>query len=516
MSEFPEKNQLEDLEETSTIFSDPAPHSIKAENKAKRKLLPKIIAAFLAVAILVGGTVAVIKLIPEKEDGSSRFEELKLLDLSSDEFKQVTVTNINGTFTLLSQRQEVDSQTVVTWSIKEYSKDLISSELVKNVTDTLASLTALRKITTKTQEECGLSTPSVTAEIITNADEKISVFLGDKSPDNSGVYMSLSTGDEVYLANKTLNETISFDALSLANTDDVLGVDTDLISSEYKDEDGILSTFDTITLNGKNFEGNVVIKPNSNGIMVEYATYMIVSPLNHSADNSVVSSFVDFFKSGVTSIGAYSFDTSSAELQRLGFDAPDLTASIKIGSYSRTYMFKEQDDGNYAVFYEGCKLIKKIASEYLTIIDYKTEDVYSSWLFPETLTQFKNFTLIADGKTYSFDIVFDDSESATETFVITYNGKKINSENFQTMYAYCTLMECSDFSFTSSNGNPDIKVVLTYSDTAKANYVVEFKKTDVNKYSCTSAGEKIGKINSSAVNKLLKYVENVAAGKAIN
>ena len=85
MSDLPEKNTVdgENTEESaSTVFSDPTQYK-KAPEKQKRNRLPVIIAAVLAVAVLAGGTVAVIKLIPEKEEStsSSAFETIKVLRL---------------------------------------------------------------------------------------------------------------------------------------------------------------------------------------------------------------------------------------------------------------------------------------------------------------------------------------------------------------------------------------------------------------------------------------------------
>ena len=113
MSDFPEK-ETENTENTenefSTVFSDPTEHK-SAHKTQKRKRLPVIIASLLAVAVLAGGTAAVIKLIPEKEEStsSSAFKTIKVLELKTDELKTVTVTNKNGEFKLYSVKEESES-----------------------------------------------------------------------------------------------------------------------------------------------------------------------------------------------------------------------------------------------------------------------------------------------------------------------------------------------------------------------------------------------------------------------
>ena len=62
-------NQEIEQEEESTIFAAPVEHNDRKVKTGGR--WKKILAAFLAVAILAGGTFAIIKLIPVLDDGSS-------------------------------------------------------------------------------------------------------------------------------------------------------------------------------------------------------------------------------------------------------------------------------------------------------------------------------------------------------------------------------------------------------------------------------------------------------------
>ena len=80
MSDFSQNNQelneqviadetvSETAVEESSIFSAPVEHNDKAPKNANKKRFVSIIAATLAVAILIGGTIAVIKFIPELKD----------------------------------------------------------------------------------------------------------------------------------------------------------------------------------------------------------------------------------------------------------------------------------------------------------------------------------------------------------------------------------------------------------------------------------------------------------------
>lgn len=533
MSNFPEKENLteqeiaqsvknEELEqENSTIFSDPTTHNDKGGKKGKKKLLPKLLAGILSVVILLGGVVAAIILIPEEEE-SNPFPEISVLNMLADDFKSVSLTNENGTFNLYVEGEtQVNEETqeneiVYNWYLKEYAKDLIDSSAVKAVVETLAKINATREITTKTVQDCGLDKPSVKANILKKNGESLEISLGLDSPDNTGAYLKLSNSDKIYLVSKDFAQTVKFDAVSLATTDNIPGVPTDKISSNYKDGSGALSTFDQITISGKNFPQKVVFAPNTHKIFKNYSDNMVVSPLNRPAENAVTSIIFDLFKNGAVCTGAYAFEVNADTVKKVGLDNPDFTASIKLGNQNFSYSFKLQEDGNYAVIYSGCKLIKKVGSEMAEFAEYKLESIYSLWTFPQSLIEFKNLTLSTKEKTYSFDIVYNEEADAEETFVITHNGKKIDAQNFQTFYAYCTLLNCTDYKTTNVTGGADIRVTLTYSDTSLGKSVVEFRKSDTNKYQCNLNGIDMGTINSSAINKLLKYVEKVSKGQSIN
>lgn len=536
MSDFPEKDNRDEEnisdepvlsadDKGSTVFSDPAEHK-KATVKQKKKLLPVIIAAVLSVAVLAGGTVAVIKLIPEREEESSSpsIETIKVLDLDSDDFKSVTVTNENGTFKLYSVEETEASNSsassdgssnepTVNWYLDGYDKEVINSSSVGSIADYAASLEAVREITSKTAEECGLKNPTVRADVVKNDGTEFSILVGSESPDNTGTYVKLSTDDKIYITESDIKSNFTFDALSLAETGSIPGVTVTDDMKDYTDDNGALASFDKITLSGKNFPEKVVLAPNTDENLSTYAAYMTISPTKRIADN--VDGIFDLFKSGVSVSGAYSFDTSASARKALGLDNPDLTAAIKIGSFTETYSFKQQEDGGYAVWYNGAKLIKKVSASALSFIDYKVNDYYASWVCLQSINELSNFTVKTPDKTYSFDIVYDDSEDAEETYVITYEGKKLVAENFQNFYQECISLSCTDYTVDKTSGEPAMSIIFTYSDTSREKTAVEFRKASETKYQYSIDGIDMGKINSSALNKILRLVEKVANGESV-
>ena len=104
MEQFPENNQEIEQEEESTIFAAPVEHNDRKVKTGGR--WKKILAAFLAVAILAGGTFAIIKLIPVLDEGSSTSSgTLMAVQLENDDIESVTV-NYNGNTLKLSSTIE--------------------------------------------------------------------------------------------------------------------------------------------------------------------------------------------------------------------------------------------------------------------------------------------------------------------------------------------------------------------------------------------------------------------------
>lgn len=529
MSDFPEKENIEETteptltpeEEGSTVFSDPTEHK-KTAVKQKKRLLPKVIAAVLAVAVLAGGTVAVIKLIPEREESSApSIESISVLDMKSDDFKSVTVTNENGTFKLYSVEETEtsdssdasSSEPTVNWYLDGYDREVIDSSAAGSIAGYAASIKAVREVTSKSAADCGLENPTVKADVVKNDGSEFSILVGSESPDNTGTYVKLSTEEKIYITETDLKGNFTFDALSLAETGSVPGITVTDDMKDYKGDDGALSSFDTITITGKNYPEKVVLAPNTDENLSAYAAYMTVSPTKRIADN--VDGIFGLFQNGVSASGAYSFDTSVSSRKNLGFDNPDLTATIKVGSVTQTYSFKQQEDGDYAVWYDGAKLIKKVSASSLSFIDYKVNDYYASWVCLQSINELSNFTVKTPDKTYSFDIVYDDSEDAEETYVITYEGTKLVAENFQNFYQECISLSCSDYTIDKVINEPAMSFVFTYSDTSREKTAVEFKKATETKYQYSIDGIDMGKINSSSLNKILRQVEKVANGESV-
>lgn len=518
MNNFPENENNLEQEELSTVFSNPEQHKTVNQKNGNKKRLKIIVAAFSAIVILVSGTFAAIKFIPEKTDDTTdtSIEEIEVLKMDESDYKTVKVKNENGDFkfyTEIIKAESEDDADTVNWYLEGYDKSVTSSSGISYTLNNLCEISALREITEKSLEDCGLANPKIKADIETNDGEQFSILVGSKSPDNAGIYIKLSTKDNIYLTTNSLDESLTFEALDFANTDAIAGIELDSSYSDYIN-DGKLADFDSVTVSGKNFKNSIVIKPNSDENTNSLIAYKVYSPQERNADG--VDKLIALFADGITVSGAYSFDVSANTLSKFGLNNPDLSFTVKIKDYSYTYKFALQSDGNYAVVTSDSLLVKKISADTLELLNYTESDFYANWVFIDSIDRMSNLTVQLGDKVYSMDIAKNPDEEDTENkYIVTYNGENLNSSNFQDFYRFCVSISCTDYNVEDLDAAESGSITYTYSDTSNKPVKIGFKKVTATKYQYSINGKDMGKVNASDFNRIDKYLQQLLSGEKV-
>ena len=475
----------------------------------KKKLLPKLIAGFLCVAILVGGLFAVIKFIPEKEDEdntSSAFKTIEALKLDKDKVKSLSVTNENGTFSF----SKITENDTAKWILEGINADLLSEDKISSVVNSATSIDAIRKITEKTEEQCGIDTSKIYAEIVSEDSSVEKIIFGDQSPDNSGFYLKLSGSNEIYLVEDSVKTAFEFDSLFFAAADMIPAVSSEGLDGYFTD--GKLSKFDSLTVTGKNYATPLVFVPNTDKSFSEYIPYKITSPEDHYADN--MDSILAVFADGISAGGAYSYDTTASEIAKFGLNSPDLKLTVKLGTKSFTNSFKLQDDGNYAGISSDGKFIYKVSNSSISeIANGDATKYYSSNICLFSIDKLDSFVITAEGKSYDFGIKKIEDEDSKDPYEITYEGKSIDCSSFQSLYQYVVSLSC--FDFTTGDTDKSNTVTLTFKFKDGDVVTVDFEKFNDTKYQYSMNGKPIGKVQSSKINKLVKYTKKLANGEKI-
>lgn len=514
MSNTPENKELfeeiPETEEFSTIFSDPSAHRKTADRVGHKKKWVKITAIGLFLSLLITGTVLVITKIPEIEEQlPTRNQKITVLDLDSDDFKYVTVTNSAGTFKFysVSEKEGTSSYETINWYLDGFERGLVSPTKANNGPDAVADIRATLEITQKTASECGFDSPSFKVDVVTKKDEAFSVLIGSESPDKSGYYLKLSTDDKIYLVEKDLIETLTFDAIFFANDDAIPGVSVSGDLAKYGDSNGALTSFDAIVITGKKFENAIKIQPNTDALTSQLIPYRVTAPTNRLADK--VDDIFGIFVQGLATEGAYSYEVDDNTLKEFGLNDPDFTATLILGDKTVTYLFAQQEDGGYAVASDMTRLIKKVSAASLPFVNYKVSDFYYPWVCFNSINDIEKLTIKTPDKEYAFGIKSETDEKSNTKYTITYDGKILDTKAFQDFYEVCISLSCSDYNIETNTSNPDYTFIFDFKDDTKGQNVIEFRKSGDTKYQYRTDGVDVGRVTTASVKKVIKALEKL-------
>ena len=515
----------DELDEFSSIFADPQAHNDKPKSSGKKRLVA-IIAAFLAVAVLVGGTIAVINLIPvleEDESQGSVFDDIKVLDIDSEKLSTVTVKNSKGEFKFyseISEDTEESSNTssgdkkTVSWVLDGVDKEKTSDSSISGIISRAASVTAMREINTKTAADCGLDNPVIKVDVTSNEVDDYSILVGAASPDGTGTYLKISNSDKIYLVSDSAFSNFEFEALDLANLSAFASA-TFTNTTGYLSDKGVLATFDELTISGKNFGETVKIVPNSaDDKLASFVAYNVVAPLKRIADETNVSAAFGLFAENLSVAGVYSYDVDAASLVAVGLDNPDLIVKLTVGGETKTFKIAYVDKEYCAVINDDSTMIRKVATSNITFADATTQSFYSDWVIMQMINDVDKMTFTVGEDKYSFDIDYDDSEGAEQPYTIMYGKKELDDKNFRDFYQILVGLSANSFEVKMVSGSADTTVKITLTD--KTVRTLELYKISDTAYQYHEDGTPMGTITSSAYNKLIKNLKLVVEDKKVN
>ncbi len=502
-------------EEFSTVFSDPIKHKKAAQSIKRKKRLPVIISCFLAVAILIGGTIGIIKLVPERETNKEQapsYESIEVLNLDSDELETVTVQNENGGYKLYSVKEKEDSSSsssasVVNWYLDGYEKNLISTTATLSAVDTLADITALKEITKMTADDCGLTNAKTKAVLLNKDGEEITLLFGTASLDDSGYYFKTSNSDKIYLIESYYISTANQSVLDFGDTSNMPAFPLTSDMTDFKNNDGELLKFEKLTISGKNFPTALVIEENPNKTLIDLVGYITTSPTKHIAAGT--DDIFDMFKFGLTTSGVYSFNKSASSLKEFGLDNPDFTVTMEIKGITHTYKFKKQNNDYCAVICDGVDLIKKVASTSIGFIDYVTKDFYSSWVCLISIDDISSLVIKSPESTDTFEFSNTKGENEEEILNVSHNGNEFDTDTFKNFYQQLISIPCSDYTIDNILLKADYSFTFNFKEEIGGKNVIEFVKVTETRYQYYSDGVAMGKVTSAELKKIFNALEKL-------
>ncbi len=505
-------------DEESTVFSAPQEHKVKAPKNTKKSRLISIIAACLAVALLISGTIAIIKLIPEMKNDetvSSVFEDITVVDADSKNFNSVTIKNKKGEFKFVTQQIEAtdadgNTQTTTYWTVEGIDVSKLSSTTTSTIISSTAEIIATREIDTKNPSECGFDSPKYTVSVTSNDGEQYTFFVGDTSTDGLGSYMMLEGKDTIYVAPDAEFAEFDFELLDLTDKTSIPITTFPTNTADNKTADGTYAFFDSLTLSGKLFPETITIINNKEeSDSAALLPYIVTTPTNRYANHENLNSLVALFSTENAVAGNYALDVTDETIKLFGLDKPDATITMTIDGTPRTFKFSMIDSEYSAVIYDGAPMIRKVITSNFAFMSLKPQDLYLKNLFMNSINDIKSLKFNdADGDV-KFDISYTEDENEQKTYTIKVDGNKINTKNFQSFYADFVGIQCSNFATEEINAEPDGTITFTFYDNSDT--VIKFYRANDTEYQYTIDGNAMGRITASEYSKMVNNIRKIAA-----
>lgn len=509
-------------DEDSTVFSTPAEHKDKSKATGGKKRLVSIIAACLAVAILVGGTLAVIKLIPEMTDDETPntvFEDIVVVDADSSTFTGVTIKNKNGDFKFTTQQvtttdEDGETKTTSYWTVDDVDYSKLSSSSLESIITSSASLIATREVS-KTVSECGFDEPIVKVTVESSSNDPYTFVVGNESPDGLGYYLMLEGRDTIYVTPQSEFSAFEFTLLDITDTTAIPATTFTVDTSENKVSDGTYAYFDSLVLSGKLYPEPLTITNNPEETEAAQLTpYLVTTPMSRYANTESLVSPINLFSTQTSVDGNYALDITDETLKIFGLDNPDVEITMTISGESRTFKISKVDETYCAVVYDGAKMIRKVQNSSFDFLSLETEDFYYKSLFMYSITELSSLTLEEGEEDIKFDISRELDDRGDNVYTILANGTEIEASNFQNYYSDFVSIQCSNFKIEDTSSNPNAIITFGFSDEKES--IVEFYRINDTEYQYSIDGIAMGRIPSSAYNKMIKNLRTIAAGEAVS
>lgn len=486
---------LNEQEEFSTIFFAPNHDDEKIK---KSSMLKKVLASFLALALVVGAAFAIKLAIPEKQE-TEEDNEISLTVGKSKDFPEVQF--INGDTTIVfkaHEGEEYDSINARDWYIVGVDTNKIDYTKTAAAINALGGLKAAKQISETVDDPLyGFDNPKYVINFIAPEDATVpsyTIKIGNLSPDNAGRYVTASNKQGVYLVRAKHFESFEMNVLDFANVTAMGQMSEDeSVSNDYYSS-GSLIKCDKLEIYTKKIGKLYTIEAAKESDLYNYD---LTDPENRPCDDVAVKVLVDFFVNGVTGDGAYSYSATKTELKELGLTNPEVSITIHVGGRKRNIKAAMQSDGNYAVVVDGEGIIGKVSPDAITFKDMAISDFYNELMLFKSINTIKTMSVKLEGKKHDFncEIKYNAEAQADSLDKVFYGDREIDRQTFQDYYLELISLTAVEHNYVDLSGKTaEAQVYITYAND-DADTDMSFYKVSDSRYQVVINSKPVGLIS---------------------
>ncbi len=512
----------------------------KKRLSANTRLLIIVTAIVAVLAILLA---VLLPLLNEGTGGSSAASSdtvsvpekvYPLYDRSKDKPEQeivqsVTIKNKDDEYTIRYNKTDKLYQLV------GYTDIVLSASGIEELVGCATALNGYDKVkTVEKLADFGLEKPSISVSITYHDNTAATLLIGNETPDKNGYYARMQDGDEVVMINA---DTVSYFQLKKGQY-----VECNLIASPTvkKDDANGKAVLKELTLKGG--PGNETLSlrqvSTSDGEEYSYSTFIITKPYKRMVSEAASSSLGSFTYL-IASEGVVLHPTA-ADKAKYGFNSPYATLDVTLAvqttkeeeesntdgsnpefiyynaATSKITVGSKDDNGNYYVMIDGHNAIYLVnAASLMTVVERTYVNTISELLFLKPITDLKQISISADGKTYNFALTHDESkEDRDKQMTVTCDGKTLNTPDFRTLYS--RLMGISRYGETDKkpSGQPLHKITLIEAD-GSTFLTVEIFEHSSSLYTVRTDEGELFTVKASDISNYMSLIKDYYDGKPI-
>lgn len=336
------------------------------------------------------------------EDDTPASETIRIFDLDSAKFTEMTLENKDGTFIFVQELVKLNDTELRKWRIKSPEDLKINDSAVSSIAINFSSLRADKLIEENPADLAlyGLDKP-VTVTVKLDTGETKALEIGSLTPTKGGYYAREKGGSKVYTIGTYEGEKMLVDKNGLRSKE----------IFEFAAED--------ITAFGMDRNGvNIFTSEKSSE-----TEWQMTTPIEASVRSEAIGTMLD----AVTQLSVAAFeDENPADLEKYGLAKPAYVLSIGDKTDKTRLMIgleKEKGSIAYAKL-EGSNEVFSLSISALTFLDKPIEEIVDAFVYIVYINDVNKITMKLDGETVVSDIQTDAEDSDKDKFFV--NGKDVS------------------------------------------------------------------------------------------
>lgn len=479
----------------------------------KKAAKPVIIT--LGIAVVLGGVLALLLLLPEKEepssDGHSHYTSLDFLDdetqypITAGESRDlltITVENPVGGFTITREEESSEESDEQSYhhTVDGLGEVPQSDKLVSYFVENMAALLAKELVEEHPQDvsKYGLDIPTAAVSLDFEEGEDIVLTFGMRKPADEN-YVYCMANDFVFLVDYYMVSDVFADSKIYA----------ELVLTA---KDG---TPDNIKIVRPDFAEPVEIRylsefdnPPEGLVLENTAKYTITSPISLDVDPSKGKSLYEKL-SGLEMTACEYVEKTPEILARCGFDNPAAAVTFTIGDVEHTLTLggNTADGGYYAVLStaQGVFSMSKRSAVWAT---FSPGDVVSRTPISPYIYACESIDVVTETGEFTF---------TNEGGVFSYQGKSLRENDFKSFFEELINVPCDEFFTQPTAGEAELVVKFTYSDKYSAVYgrqsdELSYQASDGRKFVLNLNGNTVFKVNAVYVERVIDDINAITSG----